>query len=124
MEIYYSGTATDIKKQQKCKHSWHGPFNDWQGEYYKCVICHCTKRIVDYKEAQAIDKKEALHNLGGAFVHSVNLDFDFVNGGGVVTLYFYKNQNATRRIFHEEYKEPLHTEISFPFETLTVKRRD
>jgi hypothetical protein len=122
MEIYYSGTDADIKKQKECKHCWHGPFADCKGSYYRCNECLCIKRI-DVKEAREISKKENLHNVCGAFVHSVNLDYDWQDGRGVVTLFFEKP-----RQYHLgdplDHPEPKHTEISFPFETLTVRRRD
>jgi hypothetical protein len=119
MEIYYSGTEAEIKKQKKCNHIWHGPYTDCIGGYYKCE-CGCSKRI-DHKEAAKVKKKEDLQNVCGAYVTHVNLNFDFMHGGGVVTLCFERPQ----RFAHPDYRsKPEYTELSFPFETLTVRPKE
>jgi hypothetical protein len=83
------------------------------------------------EEADKLDKKNSLHNVCGAYVYSVDLDFDHDNGGGIVTLHFYKHKRKGRdklsltsvpRWSGDARQETIHTEVSFPFEVLTVRR--
>ena len=124
MEIYYNGTCKEVTKQQKCKHSWRGPHEDRAGIYNQCTLCQCIQRLSP-EEAAQVDKKQSLHNICGAFVQSVDLDFDYNKGGGVVTLHFHKAGKARDYWYPgmvtPKCDKPVHTEVSFPFDVLTVR---
>jgi hypothetical protein len=124
METYYSGIAKQIEKQKACVHHWAGPFDDKVGKYYKCFKCSCIQRDEQCKDRSV---NEQLHDVCGAYVDSVQLDYDYFNGGGIVTLRFNKPRRPDPPSpcnNPPKYKEPLITEISFPFEKLTVRQRN
>jgi hypothetical protein len=116
MEIYYSGTGKQVKQQKICVHDWVGPLNDCKGTYYTCALCHCSKRedVEDVTEK----KRKLLHRLCAAYVHSIQLDYHFREGGGIVTLSFQKHRPSDPR--DKTYREPEQTDISFPFDRLTI----
>jgi len=122
MTIIYKGTAAEVEAQQKCDHIWEGPFNargtSLTEKYYQCGRCTCTKNVqYPFLHAQPeLGKKELLHKICGGYVNALGLNYDFHCGGGVVTLHIskYGPGGHTR-------PEPEHTELSFPFEKLTIQ---
>ena len=114
-KVVYGGTQAEVEKQLKCDHNWWGPYIDAIGHYYKCRFCCCLLRETDAE----VHKKDSLREICGSFVNSVQLDYDYSGGDGIVTLCFRKPRPYNTYLNE---KEPVETEFSFPFKSLIIRR--